>query len=198
MQKENLTLYFVTGNKSKFNEVLKIFQTQKLEFTIQQLNIETVEIQADNIKDVALFKLNSVKEKIKGSFFIEDAGFFVDLPLNGFPGVYSSYVMKTIGNEGILDLIHDFNNTKAHFSAVIALYYEPLNEIYTFEGEVIGKVSQAIRGNHGFGFDPIFIPDEFPENTFAELTMSEKNSISHRSKALNKLILFLKENPIKK
>ena len=91
-----------------------------------------------------------------------------------------------------------FNNTKAHFSAVIALYYEPLNEIYTFEGEVIGKVSQAIRGNHGFGFDPIFIPDEFPENTFAELTMSEKNSISHRSKALNKLILFLKENPIKK
>ena len=58
MQKENLILYFVTGNKSKFNEVLKIFQIQKVKFTLQQLNIETVEIQADNIKDVALFKLN--------------------------------------------------------------------------------------------------------------------------------------------
>ena len=64
MQKENLILYFVTGNKSKFNEVLKIVQIQKVKFTIQQLNIETVEIQADNIKNVALFKLNSVKDKI--------------------------------------------------------------------------------------------------------------------------------------
>jgi len=198
MENESNIIYFITGNVNKFEEVSKIFLKEDINHELLQKDIETVEIQADNIKDVALFKLNSVKEKIKGSFFIEDAGFFVDLPLNGFPGVYSSYVMKTIGNEGILDLIHDFNNTKAHFSAVIALYYEPLNEIYTFEGEVIGKVSQAIRGNHGFGFDPIFIPDEFPENTFAELTMSEKNSISHRSKALNKLILFLKENPIKK
>ena len=161
---------------------------------MQQKDVETIEVQANNIKDVALFKLKSVKEKIKGSFFIEDAGFFVDLPLKGFPGVYSSYVMKTIGNEGILNLISDFENTKAHFSAVIALYFEPLNEILTFEGEVKGKVSKTMRGKHGFGFDPIFIPDEFPDNTFAELPMSEKNKLSHRSKALNKLIRFLKEN----
>ena len=196
-QNKGNTIYFITGNKHKYDEVLKIFQNEKLNLILQQKDIETLEIQANNIKDVALFKLKSVKEKIKGSFFIEDAGFFVDLPLKGFPGVYSSYVMKTIGNEGILNLISDFKNTKAHFAAVIALYFEPLNKILTFEGEVKGKVSKTIRGKNGFGFDPIFIPEELPDKTFAELSMSEKNKLSHRSNALRKLILFLKENPIK-
>jgi XTP/dITP diphosphohydrolase len=191
-------IYFITGNKNKFDEVSKIFLSEDINYELLQKDIETVEIQANSIKDVALFKLNSVKEKIKGSFFIEDAGFFVDQPLNGFPGVYSSYVMKTLGNEGILKLIHDSKDTKAHFSAVIALYFQPLNNIFTFEGEVKGKISETIRGEHGFGFDPIFIPDVLPNSTFAELPTSEKNKVSHRSIAIKKLIDFLRENPIKK
>lgn len=198
MENESNIIYFITGNNNKFEEVSKIFLNEDLNYDLHQKDIETVEIQANSIKDVALFKLNSVKEKINGSYFIEDAGFFVDLPLNGFPGVYSSFVMKTIGNEGILNLINDFKNTKAHFSAVIALYFQPFDEIITFEGEVKGRVSETIRGEHGFGFDPIFIPDKLSNNTFAELSMSEKNKISHRSIALNKLIKFLKENPVKK
>lgn len=193
MQKENSILYFVTGNKSKFNEVLKIFQNQKVKFTLQQLDIETVEIQANTIKNVALFKLNSVKDKINSSFFIEDAGFFVDKPLKGFPGVFSSYVFKTIGNEGILRLIDDFEGSRAHFSAVIALYFKPLDKILIFEGEVRGKVSDKIRGKGGFGFDPIFIPNLIPNKTFSELKMEEKNKISHRGQALKKLISFFKE-----
>ena len=193
MQKENSILYFVTGNKSKFNEVLKIFQNQKVKFTLQQLDIETVEIQANTIKNVALFKLNSVKDKINSSFFIEDAGFFVDKPLKGFPGVFSSYVFKTIGNEGILRLIDDFEGSRAHFSAVIALYFKPLDKILIFEGDVKGKVSDKIRGKGGFGFDPIFIPNLIPNKTFSELTMEEKNKISHRGQALKKLISFFKE-----
>jgi len=193
MQKENFILYFVTGNKSKFNEVLKIVQTQEVKFTLQQLNIETVEIQADTIKDVALFKLNSVKDKINSSFFIEDAGFFVDKPLKGFPGVFSSYVFKTIGNEGILRLIDDFKGSRAHFSAVIALYFKPLDKILIFEGGVRGKVSKEIRGTGGFGFDPIFIPDLIPNKTFAELSPQEKNNISHRGQAIRELISFLKK-----
>ncbi len=198
MVNKSHNIYFITGNKNKFDEVSNIFLNKDINYELYQKELQTVEIQANNIKDVALFKLNSVKEKIEGSFFIEDAGFFVDIPLNGFPGVYSSYVMKTIGNEGILNLINDFKNTKAHFSAVIALYFQPLDEIITFEGEVKGKVSETIRGEHGFGFDPIFIPDKLSNNTFAELSMSEKNKISHRSIALNKFIKFLKKNPVKK
>jgi len=151
-----------------------------------------VEIQATNIKEVALFKLNSIKGDINGSYFIEDAGFFVDKPLNGFPGVYSSYVMKTIGNKGILRLIDNFDETQAHFTTVIAVYFKPLDQNLVFEGSIYGKISNTPRGSGGFGFDPIFIPDIIPNKTFAELTIEEKNKISHRGKAWSKFISFLK------
>ncbi|MFX1393926.1 MAG: RdgB/HAM1 family non-canonical purine NTP pyrophosphatase [Promethearchaeota archaeon] len=192
MLKENSILFFVTGNKYKFDEVSKIFQDENVEFVLQQLDLETIEIQANSIKEVALFKLNSVKKRINSSFFIEDAGFFIDKPLKGFPGVFSSYVFKTLGNEGILRLIDDFEKSQAHFSAVIALFFKPTNETYVFEGHVKGKVSNKIRGKGGFGFDPIFIPDMIPNRTFSELKIEEKNEVSHRGQALKKLISFLK------
>ncbi len=194
MEDKNELIYFVTGNKNKFTEVSKIFHNEKVKYQLKQLDIKTIEIQATTIKEVALFKLNSVKEKVKDSFFIEDAGFFVDIPLNGFPGVYSSYVFKTIGNDGILKLINDFKNTEAHFAAVIALYFKPSKESFFFESTVKGTVSRTKRGKGGFGFDPIFIPDVIPDKTFAELSMEEKNEISHRGLTLRKLISFLKEN----
>lgn len=193
MEKEKETIYFITGNNSKFNEIQKLFQKEDLSFQLKQNTIKITEIQANSVKEVALFKLNSVRGKINNSFFIEDAGFFVDIPLNGFPGVYSKYVLNTIGNKGILDLIKDYSATKAHFKAVIVLYFQPSNEILIFEGSVEGKVAENIRGRGGFGFDPIFIPKEFPNRTFAELTIEEKNSVSHRGKAWRKLVRYLKE-----
>ncbi len=93
---ETKKIMFATGNTNKFKEVAKIFDNENLDYSLEQLNLEPLEIQADTIKDVALFKLNSIKEQSDNSFFIEDAGFFVDKPLKGFPGVYSSYVYKTI------------------------------------------------------------------------------------------------------
>ena len=192
MQKENSLLYFVTGNKHKFDEVSKIFQNENVKFILHQLDLETIELQANSIKEVALFKLNSVKKRINSSFFIEDAGFFVDKPLKGFPGVFSSYVFKTLGNEGILRLIDDFEKSQAHFSAAIALFFKPTDQIYVFEGYVKGKVSNKIRGKGGFGFDPIFIPDILPNRTFSELKIEEKNKISHRGQAIKQLISFLK------
>lgn len=194
MNKEERTIYFATRNIHKFKEVLDLFTKENVNYDLKQIAIETIEIQADSMKDIALFKLDSVKDKIDGSFFIEDAGFFVDNPLKGFPGAFSSYVLKTIGNEGILKLINDYDITNAHFSAIIALYFKPLEEVFLFEGNVKGKVSKTIRGTGGFGFDPIFIPDETPDKTFAELSMEEKNSFSHRGQALKKLISFLKIN----
>ncbi len=193
MEKNKAFLYFVTENIHKYNEVAEIFHKEKINFQLKHCNLKTVEIQANSNRDIALHKLNSVKDKINGSFFIEDAGFYVDEPLNGFPGVYSSYVFKTIGNEGILKLIDDFENTKAHFSALIALYLQPRDKIFLFEGVVKGIVSNKIRGAHGFGFDPVFIPAEMPGKTFGELTTEEKNKISHRGKALKQLISLLKE-----
>ena len=189
---ENSKISFVTQNSNKFKEVYDLFQKETIKFDLIQSNLETTEIQANSCRDVAIFKLNSIREKFDGSFFIEDAGFFVDSPLNGFPGVYSSYIFKSIGNEGILKLIDDFENSKAHFTAVIALYFKPTNKIFIFEGKVKGRVSDKIKGNQGFGFDPIFIPNEIPDKTFGELSLEEKNAISHRGKAFDQLISILK------
>jgi len=194
MEKEKETIYFITGNNSKFNEIQKLFQKEDLSYELKRNIIKTTEIQARSIKEVAIFKLNSVRGKVNSSFFIEDAGFFVDKPLNGFPGVYSKYVLNTIGNKGILNLIKDYSDTKAHFEAVIALFFQPFNETLIFEGVVEGKVAKNTRGRGGFGFDPIFIPKEFPNRTFAELTTAEKNLVSHRGKAWNKMFEFLKKN----
>ena len=187
-------LFFITGNSHKFLEIQQLFKQESLKYNLIQKDLKTIEIQSDSIKSVAEFKLNSVKDKLTKSAFVEDAGFFVNNPLNGFPGVYSSYVMKTIGIKGILKLIDDFDDSKAHFSTAIALYFKPLNKLLFFEGTVEGKISSLQKGDQGFGFDPIFIPDEIPTKTFAELTTSQKNSISHRGKAWMKLIDFLKEN----
>ncbi len=193
MKENNPYLYFVTENVHKYDEISKLFHKEYLNFQLKQCKLKTVEIQANSNRDVAIYKLDSVKDKISGSFFIEDAGFYVDEPLKGFPGVYSSYVFKTIGNEGILKLIDNFEETKAHFLAIIAFYFKPKDEIFLFEGVVNGKVSNKIRGAQGFGFDPIFIPYEMPDKTFGELTTEEKNHISHRGKALAPLISLLKE-----
>ncbi|KON28798.1 hypothetical protein AC481_00045 [miscellaneous Crenarchaeota group archaeon SMTZ-80] len=193
MKNKTNVIYFVTSNRNKFDEIEKLLQNEHLHYQLKQLKIDTAEIQAESLNKVALFKLNSIKEQVDGSYFIEDAGLFIDTPLNGFPGVYSSYVMKTIGNEGILKLIDDFEKTEAHFTSVIAFYFQPINKILFFEGITYGKVSKTIRGSSGFGFDPIFIPNIMPNKTFAELTTEEKNKISHRGKALKKFIKFLKE-----
>ncbi|MHA1197146.1 MAG: XTP/dITP diphosphatase [Promethearchaeota archaeon] len=194
MASKEKIIYFNTNNKHKFEEVRRLFQESNVKYEVKQLNMKPIEIQAENLKDVAIFKLKSIKQDIEGSVLVEDAGFFVDKPLNGFPGVYSSYVMKTIGNEGILKLIDDFEATQAHFTAVIAFYYKPLDDIFIFEGNVHGKVSPIKKGNQGFGFDPIFLPNECPDKTFAQLSTKEKNQISHRGRALKKLIEFLKNN----
>jgi len=186
-------IYFVTGNIYKYKEVLDLFNKENINYQLKQIDIETIEIQADTIKEVALFKLNSIKGQIDGSYFIEDAGFFVDYPLNGFPGVYSSYVMKTISNKGILRLIDDFEKTQAHFISVIALHFQPLDKNFVFEGIVHGKISKTIKGSFGFGFDPIFLPNVNPNKTFAELTIDEKNKVSHRGQAWKKFITFLKK-----
>ncbi len=193
MEKEETIIYFVTGNIHKFNEISDLFSKADIKYNLKRKEVEMVEIQTTNVKKVATFKLNSIKGQIDGSYFIEDAGFFVDIPLDGFPGVYSSYVMKTIGNKGILRLIDDFEKTSAHFTSIIALYFKPLDRNLFFEGIINGKISKTVRGERGFGFDPIFIPNSISNKTFAEISTEEKNNISHRGQALKKLISFLKK-----
>ena len=99
------------------------------------------------------------------------------------PGPYSSYVYRKIGKEGILKLLEGCDNRRARFKSVV-VFSSPDSEIKYFRGVVEGKISRTVRGESGFGFDPIFEPDELSGRTFGELSIEEKNEISHRSRAL--------------
>ncbi|PVU68179.1 hypothetical protein DDW01_00505 [Sulfolobus sp. SCGC AB-777_G05] len=101
------------------------------------------------------------------------------------PGPYTNYVRRTIGLEGVLKLMQGVKNRKAYFSTVMCYISE--SDLKIFEGRVYGKISSEIRGEGGFGFDPIFIPDG-EDRTFAEMRIEEKNKYSHRSNAFKKFI----------
>ena len=183
-------IYFITSNNGKLIETKNKFSEVNIE--IIQRNIGYPEIQADSLDEVAFFGVEHISKNFKKPFILEDAGLFINA-LNGFPGVFSAYVFHTIGCEGILKLIKDkkINERKAIFKSVYA-YGKPDCKPYLFIGECKGKISIAKRGNNGFGYDPIFIPDN-SKKTFAEMNISEKNTYSHRGKSLEKLIDFLKK-----
>ena len=168
-------LLFVSSNIHKFKEAKAILDSFGISIQFFKLNLE--EIQSNSIKEIALKKAQNAFSKCKKPLIIEDDGLHID-SLGGFPGPYSSYVHKTIGNKGILSLLK--KNRTAKFVSNIT--YCDKNSFEFFEGKLDGTISKSERGN-GWGFDPIFIPKN-NKQTFAELI--DKNNLSHRYKALKK------------
>ena len=168
-------LLFVSSNNHKFKEVKEILNSFGVSIQFFRLNLE--EIQSNSIKQIAIKKAQDAFSKCKKPLIIEDDGLHID-SLGGFPGPYSSYVHKTIGNKGILSLLK--KNRTAKFVSNIT--YCDKNSFEFFEGKLDGTISKSERGN-GWGFDPIFIPKN-NKQTFAELI--DKNNLSHRYKALKK------------
>jgi XTP/dITP diphosphohydrolase len=173
-------IYFVTGNRGKFEEAREILGE------VEQRNIGYVEIQADALEEVAAFGIREVAEKLAGPVMIEDAGLFIR-GLKGFPGVYSAYVFDTIGNDGILRLMEGIEDRSAAFRSVVA-YAEAGTEPVLFAGELEGEIATEPRGSGGFGYDPIF---EVGNKTIAEMDLPEKNSISHRGRSIRALESWL-------
>ncbi|NYT02907.1 MAG: XTP/dITP diphosphatase [Methanosarcinales archaeon] len=169
-------MYFVTGNKGKFAEAQAIFGD------LVQKNIGYIEIQADSLEEVASYGMKEVTARLDGPVMIEDAGLFIDA-LKGFPGVYSAYVFDTIGNQGILRLMEGVSNRGASFRSVVG-YAEPEMEPRLFRGELKGRINFEPRGQGGFGYDPIFDVDG---KTVAEMSIPEKNKISHRAGSMHAL-----------
>jgi XTP/dITP diphosphohydrolase len=169
-------IYFVTSNKGKYAEVQAIFGE------VEQRDIGYAEIQADTLEEVALYGMLEVAARLHGPVMLEDAGLFVDA-LQGFPGVYSAYVQKTIGNAGILRLMEGQKNRSAYFKSVVA-YAEPGMETVLFSGEVHGQIGFEARGKKGFGYDPIFYVGEM---SLAEMDLEKKNQISHRAASMRAL-----------
>jgi XTP/dITP diphosphohydrolase len=169
-------IYFVTSNKGKFVEAEAIFGD------LVQKNIGYTEIQADTLDEVASFGMKEVVTRLQGPVMLEDAGLFIDA-LKGFPGVYSAYVQKTIGNQGILRLMENVPDRKAYFRSVVA-YVEPGKEPIMFAGEVHGLIGHEARGTKGFGYDPIFYVGG---KSLGEMEIPEKNKISHRAASMKAL-----------
>jgi len=168
-------LFFVSSNKHKYQEAKKILDSFGIKLGFFKSDLE--EIQSNSLKKIALTKARDAFSKYKKPVIIEDDGLFID-SLEGFPGPYSSYVFKTIGNKGILNLLK--NNRKAKFVSIIT--YCDKTILQSFDAKLDGIISKSQKGK-GWGYDPIFMPKN-SKNTFAE--MNNKNELSHRYKALKK------------
>ena len=147
---------------------------------------------ANTIEGNALIKAKYIKERYQYNVFADDTGLEV-LALNNAPGVFSArYAGAEKSDKANIELLlknmEGKEERKARFKTVIALCLD--SKIHTFEGIVEGTISTCPVGQNGFGYDPIFIPEGYKE-TFAELSAEEKNRISHRGKAFEKLLKFL-------
>lgn len=187
----SVEIFFATNNMNKVREaelILKDFGVK-----IVPVDVKKIEIQHDSLEEIARYAVRIAYRELRKPVVVEDSGLFID-SLNGFPGPYSSYVYRTIGLKGILKLLEDYREIelrKATFIAVVALAFSEDN-VKLFKGAVEGFISFEIRGNKGFGYDPIFIPMGSTK-TFAEMDPAEKGLYSHRGKAFRELGSWLRK-----
>ena len=186
-------IVFATNNKHKLNEIRKI-TTGKIEIlSLSDINCnEEIEETGTTLEENALIKARYVKNKYGYDCFADDTGLEVEA-LNGEPGVYSSrYAGADCNPEDnmikLLTVLQGSNNRNAQFRTVIAAILN--NKEHLFEGIVKGKITEEKKGNNGFGYDPIFMPNGY-NHTFGELSNEVKNQISHRALAMDKVTAFL-------
>ncbi len=179
---------FITSNKHKFEEVKSLVEERNSDLELLWVKLKYPELQGNSLAEIAIGSLGTVLSALSTEeneyYFLEDAGLFIKA-LNGFPGPYSSYVFETLGWEGILSLLWNKDDRDAEFRSVCAVYFN--GEIRTFTGTIKGRISFQGKGNEGFGFDPIFVPDG-AEKTFAEMNIEEKNNFSHRVRSVSLMI----------
>lgn len=190
-----MELIFATNNKHKLEEISEIIKGFATVKGLTEVGInEDIPETHETLEENALEKAFYIYDKYGFSCFADDTGLEIEA-LNGRPGVYSARyagigcsfddnvnkVLSELGNE---------KNRKARFRTVIALVNN--GKSYTFDGEVKGTIISKRIGIKGFGYDPIFVPDGFTE-TFAEMELMTKNKISHRARAMEKFIAYLKQ-----
>jgi XTP/dITP diphosphohydrolase len=170
------SIFFASSNENKLKEAKNILSRFGIRLKFLKYNLE--EIQANNIEEIAQHKASQAFSLCSKPVIIEDDGLFIK-SLKGFPGPYSSFVFKTIGNKGILKLVT--KERSALFRSIIG-YCEKEGDVMLFDAHVSGKISRKLHGMK-WGYDPIFIPDG-EIKTYSQL--KDKNIISHRYLALKK------------
>lgn len=192
-----MKILLATNNKDKVYEIKKIFTVPDLQLlTLWELNLKIeIDEDQDTLEGNAIKKAKTVFEVSGFPTAADDTGLFVEI-LNGAPGVFSSrYAGNNASYEDnykkLLKELEPYSNNKrtAYFKTVVCYYFQPEKYIL-FDGVCKGRIALQPRGKNGFGYDPIFIPDNFSQ-TYAEMSIEQKNSISHRNKAFSKLNDYL-------
>jgi len=191
-----MKLVFATNNLNKLAEVQKMLPNSIELLSLKDINFfDEIEETETTLEGNAKLKANYITEKFGYNCFADDTGLEVE-SLNGEPGVYSARYAGTENDskknmQKLLSELETKSNRKAQFRTAIALNLN--NKQFLFEGICKGEILTEKQGTDGFGYDPIFKPNGF-NNSFAEMTSEEKNSISHRGNAIQKLVSFLTKN----
>lgn len=189
-----MKLVFATHNSNKFKEVKALMPSHIELVSLTDIGCnEDIAETALTIEGNAQIKANYVTETYQLPCFADDTGLLVDA-LDGAPGVYSARFageQKSADDNmnKLMSLLKEQTSKAAHFKTVIA--YNAIKETLLFEGIANGHIIDEKRGDNGFGYDPIFQPEGY-QKTFAELPLAIKNKISHRAKAIEKFVKYLK------
>lgn len=193
-----MQLVFATNNENKIKEIKSALGNEFKILSLKDINCfeelpETQETLAGN----ALQKAMYVADNYNVNCFADDTGLVIDA-LNGEPGVYSARYAGEDRNASanmkkVLNNLKGLKNRSAYFETSIALIINKKETL--FSGTAHGEITKELSGKDGFGYDPIFNPEGL-NKTFAELSMKEKNEISHRGKAFKKMCAFLLQNKI--
>ena len=187
------TLIIATNNAHKLQEIQPLISNLFDIKTLKQIGCtDDIPETADSLEGNALLKARYIFEKYGCDCFADDTGLEIEA-LNGRPGVFSArYASDGHDFEANIDKVlgemHGIDNRNARFRTVIALILD--GKVNYFEGIVNGKIITERKGSEGFGYDPVFIPEGYTQ-TFAEMSLAEKNKISHRARAVARLVDFL-------
>lgn len=186
-------IVFATNNLNKLKEIRQILGSQYNVLSLSDINCnEELPETQNTLEGNAIQKAKYVSDNYHVNCFADDTGLEVKA-LNGEPGVYSARYAGLQRDSGdnmnkLLQELSDKNDRSAQFRTVIALVEN--DKVKTFEGKVEGSIAKEKSGNAGFGYDPIFIPESY-SITFSEMSTEEKNKISHRGRAVQKLVEYL-------
>ena len=188
-----MNIVFATNNPNKIKEVQALLPTHIKLVCLKEIGcLEDIPETQDTIEGNAIQKVDYIKEHFGLDCFADDTGLEVNA-LNGAPGVFSARYAGPQRNSDdnmnlLLSELKSKDNRFAQFKTVIAMHFQ--GKLVTFEGVCEGEITHIKKGTDGFGYDPIFQPTDY-KNTFAELSLTEKNSIGHRGKAVSKLVAYL-------
>ncbi len=191
-----MTIVFATNNQNKLTEIRQLLGDEFEVLSLADIDLEgDIPEDHETLEENAIQKAEFIYKKCELPCFADDTGLEIDA-LDGRPGVYSArYAGEACRAEDnmakVLGEMEGEDKRSAAFRTVIALINN--GEVFTFEGKIEGDITTEKKGLYGFGYDPIFQP-KGRQVTFAEMWIEQKNELSHRGRAVKKLVEFLKEN----